>query len=811
MSTFEADVKIIDISYYNHAQKKNGEEEKFPVLEIFGRTREGESITLLYPRFLPYFYILNPAAEVRQQLSSDAKVKSVEDTKLFHEGAEHPAVKVTLYVPGDTPAFRDRYHGIAADILFRFRFLYDMGLGYCMHATGTDIPSKQMGGRRYLTDRVAVLEEAKEVPYFASPLKIFSFDIENIIGREILCIGIVTQFGDKRETQMLEGGERKILEDFSRLIKEGDYDILSGYNVCNYDFPYMEDRAKKLGITLDIGRNFRPLNVRQMGGGKNGDNKKVVDKGTNKQVEVTGRVVVDSWYFARKEKRPKRETLNAMAEMILGKQKLPMDTTKLEQEWAQNAEKVKEYCLQDTVLSHEILEKIRVVDKYEALASVARLPLFDIFSDRTSVYIDSLFIREADANKVAVPNTRRTTGDDSEAIEGGYVHQPIAGLYDRVVVFDFASLYPSVILQNNICTTTLSDEGTIVSPLGVKFLSREVKEGMLPRIMRGLLQARRESKKLMKQAKTQEEREYYNRLQSAQKILANAHFGVFSSKFYRFTDVRIGGSITAFARQGTKSMIETLQNEGYQIVYSDTDSLFLVSPFKTIEETVEFGEKIVKRFSHGDISLEMEKIMDPLFLSGAKKRYFGRIVYPNQEILVRGFETRRGDSFNLQTRSLEALFEYILNRDPDAATEYCRGVLKNLERGTVDLEDLVISKTAADESSYKVIREESESSLYGDKTVRERRVADSLPVVQAMKKARERGLEISPGMKVSWIVVDSSTAPQRVEPYLDGLEFKYTPDYAYYRDRLLDSYLRVLEVFGVRTEDLHESRQLSLF
>ena len=814
MDNFEADIKILDVSYYNHSQKKNGAEEKFPVIEIFGRSRDGESVTLLHPRFYPHFHLLNPTDKAIKELSSDPQVKSVETTELFHEGRQQPALNVTLYVPGDTPQYRDRYGAIAADILFRFRYLYDNDLGYCIHAKGKDLGSKQMAGRSYLTDRIVLLEEVKEVPYFPSPLKIFSFDIENIIGGEILCIGIVSQFGEKRDTCVLEGGERKILEDFARLIKKEDCDILSGYNVCNYDFPYIEGRAARLGLKLDIGRNLRHMRIRQMGGSAKSGEKKQVDKGTNKVVEIAGWIVVDSWYFARKEKRPKRETLSAMAQMILGKDKLPIDNTKLGEAWAKDPIQVKEYCLQDTILSHEILEKIRVIDKYQALASVARLPLFDTFSDRTSVLIDSLFIREADRQGVAVPNTRRSNNGDEEAIEGGYVLQPIAGLYDRVIVFDFASLYPSVILQNNICLTTLSDEGTIVSPLGVKFLAREVKQGMLPRIMSSLLKARRESKKLMKEAKTTDEMEYYNGLQLAQKILANAHFGVFSSKFYRFTDQRIGGSITAFGREGTKRIIQTLQSEGQMIVYSDTDSLFVVSPFQTLDETVAFGQTIAGRFSHGDISLEMEKIINPLFLSSAKKRYFGRIVWAGglkSEIFVRGFETRRGDSFDLQTRGLETLFEYILSRDQNGALEYCRQMLRDLMSGKVELEDLVISKTAADESSYKVITEETEDTLFGEKNIRERKVADSLPIVQAMKKAEKRGVTISPGMKVSWIVVDSGITPQRVEPYLDGLPFDFSPDYIYYRDRLIDSFLRILNVFNYTVDDLSDNPQLNLF
>jgi len=816
MGTFEADVKILDISYFNHIQRKNGTEERFPVLEIYGRTRDGVSVTLLRPRFYPHFDLLDPTEQALGELKKDPKVKGIEPVTLFHEGREHPAARVTLYVPGDTPQFREKYRGIAADILFRFRFLYDMNLGHCIHAKGSEIPGKQMAQRTYLSEKLVVLEEATEIPYFQSSLKILSFDIENIIGGEILCIGIVLQSGEKQETRVLDGGERRILEEFCRVVRQEDVDVLSGYNICGYDFPYMMDRAGRLGMKLMIGRNQGEVQIRQLGGGTRGSGeKRQVDKGTNKIVDITGRVVVDSWYHARKEKRPKRETLSAMAQLILGKDKLPIDNTKLGDEWKKDPQRVKDYCLKDTLLSHEILDKIRTLDKVSALASVARIPLYDALSDRTSVLIDSLFIREADRRGVAVPNTRRSTDADEEAIEGGYVHTPIAGLYDRVIVFDFASLYPSVIMENNICPTTLSDEGTIESPLGVRFLSAEQKPGMLPEIMRGLLKSRRESKKMMKQAKSDEEKDYYNRLQLAQKILANAHFGVFSSKFYRFTDQRIGGSITAFAREGTKGMIKVLQDEGYSIVYSDTDSLFLVSPFKTIEETVEFGQKILARFSHGNIALEMEKIMDPLFLSAAKKRYFGRIVWADgaakSEILVRGFETRRGDSFDLQTRGLETLFEYILNRDPDGALEYCRQVLQDLARGNVELEDLVISKTAADENSYKVIKEESVDTLLGETTVKVRKMADSLPVVQAVKKALERGVMITPGMKVSWIVTDSSMSPQRVEPYLDGVPFAYSPDYNYYRDRLIDSFLRVLGVFSFTADDLSENRQLSLF
>ncbi len=85
-----------------------------------------------------------------------------------------------------------------------------------------------------------------------------------------------------------------------------------------------------------------------------------------------------------------------MAHLILGKEKLDVDTSKMDEEWRTNSGRVKEYCLQDTRLSHEILTKIHVLEKYQAIAEVARLPMFDCLLDRNSIYIDSLLIRAAD-------------------------------------------------------------------------------------------------------------------------------------------------------------------------------------------------------------------------------------------------------------------------------------------------------------------------------------------------------------------------------------------------------------------------------
>lgn len=802
---------------YSTYTNREEDGERFPLIELFGRTSNGQSIAVLYKGFFPFFMLVEPPPNVLETLAKDPEVRSLDPRTLFREGKPVTAYKVTITRPGDTPIYRDKYNAVSADVVFRNRFLYDNDLGSHIHVEGELRASKS----QYRTDLVIDAKTLTAAEPFRVPLKTLSFDIENLRNDQIICIGVVREYEGKIQEEVLDGSEKKILETFRKIILDEDIDIVSGYNICNYDIPMIVQRSELLGVSTAWARNGRDVLIRRRGGmdskqtegqkpggdGKNGGAdkkggaKKYVDKGTQTSIEIPGRIVVDSWYFARKEKRPKRETLGAMAQVILGKDKLDVDTSKMDIEWRDNPGRVKEYCLQDTRLSHEILKAIHVIDKYQAIAEVSRLPLSDCILDRNSILIDSLLIRAADREKVVVPNNHH--GDDSDPIEGGYVHDPVPGLYDNVIVFDFASLYPSVIMQNNICFTTISPDGTIVTPEGVKFLDPSVKEGILPRVMRGLIQMRRASKKKMKEAKNKEERDYYNSLQNAQKILANAHYGVFASKFYRFTDRRIGGSITALGRKYTTDIIKQLGTDGIRVVYSDTDSIFVVSPEKTLEGTIKFAEGLTERFSRGTLSLEFEKVISPLFLGKMKKRYFGRIVHPTNEVVVRGFETRRGDSFPMLSASLDALFEKIMNKDIEGAVELARRELKRLTEGQATLPELVISKTAMDASSYKKMVRKS--------TGVEIRAEDRLPHVQAVKKAEKFGVHIPAGMKVSWIVTNSRRTPQQVEPYLDGIKFEYDPDYHYYRDKLCDAFLRILENFNYDRDMLIEREQLGLF
>ncbi|MDH4122734.1 MAG: hypothetical protein OEV21_01410 [Thermoplasmata archaeon] len=370
--------------------------------------------------------------------------------------------------------------------------------------------------------------------------------------------------------------------------------------------------------------------------------------------------------------------------------------------------------------------------------------------------------------------TQRRSYEDQ--IEGGYVHVIEPGLYHNVIVEDFKSMYPSLIISKNICFTTLSEKGKTISPTGVRFLTKDQREGLLPSILAELMQERDRLKKLMRDTVSDDEKDYYRGVQEAVKILMNAFYGVFASTFYRFTDQRIGASITAFARESIRNVIKQLEDEDIKVIYSDTDSVFIQSPHADLEKTVEFGKDIAQRFSEGGANLEFEKVMEPFFSHGKKKRYVGRMVWPEKGLIIRGYEIRRTDSFDLQSETLMGVFEKILDGDTEGAVQYAREVIQQVLRGEVETEQLVISRSAKSENFYKA--------------------PDRMANVLAARKMKEMGYEFQPGMKVSWVVTDSRKTPQEVEPYISGREFSAEPDYKYYAERLAQSIVRVTDALG---------------
>ncbi|MHB1493342.1 MAG: DNA-directed DNA polymerase [Thermoplasmataceae archaeon] len=738
-------------------------------VELFGRTEDGRSVTALYYGFLPYFDVITPQQSELDGIRKNPEFVKMEKKSLLVNGEMRDAYRIYIKHPWKVPEIRDLFVSIvmAADIPFHHRFIYDLDLGACVEISG----EVENSGRKYYTDIVVRAEKIETTKDFNPSIKVLSFDIENAFPEnsseqygKILVIGYTIAEGKKITKGAIDGEEEILLENFVKLVKEQDPDVLIGYNVDGYDLPVVEYRMKRYGIRFSIGRDgSEPRRIQ------------------NQYWRLKGRIVSDVWWNVKRILRPKHETLNYVSHELLGEGKDDIDRLKIEEEWKNRKQEVIDYCIKDSYLTYLIMDKMRVLDRNMFMATVTKLPLEDTTNGGTSNYVDSILIRKADRENIGVPMTASQALKE-KPIEGGHVESIGAGLYSRVIVLDFKSMYPSMIIKYNICFTTIDPDGTTISPSGVKFLDVKQKEGLVPRILKELMDERDKVKGMLKKS-SGDEYEYYDGVQNALKILMNTFYGVLASSFYRFTNLEIGGSITAYARMTIMKLIERLKTEGFRVIYGDTDSVFIESGALSDEDAVKTGKELSSKISSElSVSIEFEKVMDPFFSHGAKKRYVGMIIYPESDkgkMLVRGYEVRRTDSFDLQSEVLETVFDFIMKRDKEGAREFSEKIVRRLLEGdrTLDIKKLVISRSVKDYEKYKD--------------------ADSLANVRISKKLQEQGERFIPGMKVSWIVTDSSRTPQEVEPFIDGQEFLFEPDWAYYAKRIEETVNRVLESFDM--------------
>ncbi len=741
------------------------------VVELFGKTRDGTALVARYYGFRPYFVLLEPAAEVLDRLRADPEVVDIQPTPVWLGGRERPGARITIRSPWKVPEYRDRLrlpgddpNVLACDIPFVHRFLYDKHVGLTLTLDVEDEPDSIRA--LYTTANVVRVvsgggKDIRPAEAFRPPLRTLSFDIENAIReRTIFTICGVAEGGgrERRTFRFGDRDERRILERFVEFVLEDDPDVITGYNIAGYDIPLLQERAMVQGLELRIGRD-RTM-PRDMG---------------ERLWRVTGRVIADAWWWAHRELRPKQETLQFVARMLLADSKLDVDRRNISAEWEKDPDRVMEYCEHDADLALRILQRLRSIDRGADLATVAHLPLEEGLNGRTSLFIDALLIPRADTEHVGVPPTHRLRRE--AAIEGGYVHTMRPGIYRWVVVLDFKSMYPSIIIAQNICFTTLSDRGTNVSPTGARFLSADVRPGLIPGILRELLADRDRFRSLSRSAPTPEMRQYYDGLQNAVKVLMNSFYGVLASSFYRFTNKSIGAAITSFAREQITSIIRALEADGHEVVYSDTDSVFIRAPEPTFERAKAFGEAIAARFTKENVAFEFQSVYESFFSHGAKKRYVGRQVWPREELVVRGYETRRSDSFEYQSQALMEVFDLVLKGDTEGLLRRSRELVLAVRQKQVLPAQLVIARSVRAEEEYNE----------GTRA--------ALPFLRVFKQLQSEGYDVIPGMKVAWIVTNSHVSPQEIEPWIDGRPFTKEPDWGYYADRVAQTLARVTEVF----------------
>jgi DNA polymerase-2 len=350
-----------------------------------------------------------------------------------------------------------------------------------------------------------------------------------------------------------------------------------------------------------------------------------------------------------------------------------------------------EYNLTDARLALEILRKLRLVELAVERSRLTGMPL-----DRVSSSIaafDFLYLSELGRRGVVAP-TVSSASDPGEPTQGGHVLEPLPGLYDNVLVFDFKSLYPSIIRTFQIdpwgrVREPVEGADVIVAPNGAAF-RRE--PGILTGILDELFPRREAAKKAGNEVASQ-----------AIKILMNSFYGVLGTPACRFHDPDLANAITSFGRDLLLWSRSRIEAAGHHVLYGDTDSLFVSSGENDARAAGALGRRLVARINEelrahvrrrwgveSRLTLEFETLYLKLMLpavrhgkTGARKRYAGLVeVAGEKRVVFTGLEVVRRDWTDLARTVQRELYERLFANRP--VEDYLRGVIRDLRSGRLD-------------------------------------------------------------------------------------------------------------------------------
>ncbi|UCH12271.1 MAG: ribonuclease H-like domain-containing protein, partial [Candidatus Omnitrophota bacterium] len=566
------------------------------VIYIFGRTIDGKQICVTDESFQPYFYVIaRKGFELREKIEKlkvgegeeTAEVVKTETVNKKYLGKEVEAIKVFTKLPHDVPIIRDvikKWEVVESineyDILFIRRYLIDKNIAplTLCQATGEFVTQKS---------RVPVLK-ADSVEHFSDDTltkpRILAFDIEtyNPLGKSVMPeknpIIMAAFYGDgyqkvitwKRFKTELDyigfvESEAKLIERIKGIIEEYKPDILTGYFSDGFDFPYIRTRASKYKIKLDFGLDYSELKL-----------------GKNETAKIKGIAHVDVFKFIKRIVRIDLDTevygLNDVAAELLGEKKIKVDLDKLAHVWDNEPDKIEEFCrynLHDSVLTYKLCEKM--LPSIIEFVKIVGLPVYDINRMGFSQLVEWYLLKQApNFNEIAPnkPHYDEISKRRMQTYRGAFVYEPEPGLYKDIAVFDFRSLYPTIISSHNISPATLNCDcckDKEVTPTEEKYWFCTKKKGFIPTMIEELITRRMRIKEMIKE----ETNVFLQARANSLKLLANSFYGYLGFYAARWYSIECAKSVTAYGRFYIQKVIDKAKAEGFKVLYSDTDSIFL--------------------------------------------------------------------------------------------------------------------------------------------------------------------------------------------------------------------------------------------
>jgi DNA polymerase elongation subunit (family B) len=416
--------------------------------------------------------------------------------------------------------------------------------------------------------------------------------------------------------------ESDLIRRFLDLWSRWHPDVVTGWNVEQFDIPYLANRITKI-LGEDEAKKLSPWN-------RISKRETVMMNRPVQFYDLSGIAILDYIQLYRKFTYSQQESyrLDNIAHVELGEKKLDYSEFEtLHQLYKHDYQKFIEYNIKDVELVEKLEDKMKLIELALTLAYDNKVNYDDVF---TQVRMwDAIVYNYLLRKKIVIPQMSRSV--KSSQYEGAYVKDPICGMHEWVASFDLNSLYPHLIMQYNISmetlvepskyndnmrgfiancninvdnllnqevdTSILKDLGVTVTPNSQLFRTQE--QGVLPEIMDSMYKDRTRYKKLALEAKKKIETVLedknqvhylekqvarYNNLQLAKKVTLNSAYGALGNQYFRFFDIRIAEGITTagqlsirwIEKKINEYMNKLLKTEGEDyVIASDTDSIYL--------------------------------------------------------------------------------------------------------------------------------------------------------------------------------------------------------------------------------------------
>ena len=528
--------------------------------------------------------------------------------------------------------------------------------------------------------------------------------------------------------------ELDLLNQIINIVLEHDPDVLAGYEVHGHSWGYLVERARSK-YEYNLCDEFSRMRSQSHGRFSPKDDKWGFNHASS--IRITGRHMLNIWRSMRSELTLTQYTFQNVAFHLLQK-RVPHYSWRDLTEWykarkPQHLQKVINYFLAMVTLDLDILEANELVSRTSEHARLLGIDFYSVFARGSQLKVESIMFRIAKPESfILVSPSRKQVGGQNALECLPLVMEPRSNFYTSpLLVMDFQSLYPSTMIAYNYCYSTflgrivnwrgsskmgfteyrrqrrlleLLKDHINITPNGMMFVKQTVRKSLLAKMLGEILETRVMVKSGMKvDPNNKALRKVLNNRQLALKLTANVTYGYTSASFSgRMPCAEIADSIVQTGRETLEaaiSLIHDVPRWGAEVVYGDTDSLFIHLPGKTREEAFKIGEEIAKKITDLNprpMKLNFEKVYHPCVLL-AKKRYVGFKFEKASQVEpgfdAKGIETVRRDGVPAQAKITEKTIKLLFRtKDLSQVKSYFQQQCQKIMSGSVSIQDFIFAK-----------------------------------------------------------------------------------------------------------------------